>query len=161
MKAMRKRYHYSLPIGMICIEEDNGAVTGLRMDESVSEEEQETPLIRKTYEQLTEYFCGKRREFDVPLSLKGTAFQEKVWQALRQIPYGETRTYGEIACRIGNPKACRAVGGANHNNPVMILVPCHRVVGADGSLTGFGGGIQVKKYLLDLEKTGTGVLCRN
>ena len=88
----------------------------------------------------------------MPVHLSGTAFQRKVWAALREIPYGETATYGEIAARIGNPRACRAVGTANHNNPISIVVPCHRVIGADGGLTGYGGGLAVKAYLLALER---------
>lgn len=112
-------------------------------------------VFRETARQLDEYFAGKRREFSVPIKTQGTDFQEKVWAALRKIPYGETRTYGQIAAQIGNPKAGRAVGGANHNNPIMILTPCHRVIGADGSLTGFGGGLDVKEALLALEKKGS------
>lgn len=112
------------------------------------------PVLRETVRQLDEYFAGKRREFSIPLKTHGTDFQERVWEALRSIPYGETRTYGQIAAQVGNPKASRAVGGANHNNPILILTPCHRVIGADGSLTGFGGGLKVKEALLALEKTG-------
>ena len=102
--------------------------------------------------QLQEYFAGCRREFSLPLAPRGTEFQRQVWHALEGIPYGETRTYGEIARAIGKPKACRAVGMANHRNPLSILVPCHRVVGADGSLTGYGGGLEAKQFLLELEK---------
>ena len=102
--------------------------------------------------QLQEYFAGCRREFSLPLAPRGTEFQRQVWYALEGIPYGETRTYGEIARAIGKPKACRAVGMANHRNPLSILVPCHRVVGADGSLTGYGGGLEAKQFLLELEK---------
>lgn len=150
---MTYRCHYEFPIGTICIEEKNQCISGLYREENIDEQEkeQETELIRKAYEQLTEYFAGKRKSFDLPLYLEGTKFQQKVWAALQTIPYGETRSYGEIARQIGSPKAARAVGGANHNNPVMILVPCHRVIGADGSLTGFGGGLDMKKYLLELE----------
>ena len=112
----------------------------------------ETALLQEAKKQLEEYFDGKRRDFDLPISLHGTDFQKKVWNVLRNIPYGETLSYGEVALRIGNPKASRAVGGANNKNPVMIIVPCHRVIGADGSLTGFGGGLPAKEYLLALEK---------
>ena len=111
-------------------------------------------VLRETVRQLDEYFAGKRRDFSIPIKTHGTDFQERVWKALRAIPYGETRTYGQIAAQVGNPKASRAVGGANHNNPILILTPCHRVIGADGSLTGFGGGLDVKEALLALEKTG-------
>lgn len=102
--------------------------------------------------ELTEYFAGTRTTFDVPLHEEGTPFQKRVWAALRAIPYGETRSYGQIAAQIGNPRGARAVGMANNRNPVMILTPCHRVIGADGSLVGFGGGLPMKKYLLELEK---------
>lgn len=102
--------------------------------------------------QLHEYFAGRRREFDLPLDLRGTAFQRAAWLALTTIPYGETVTYGEQADRIGRPGASRAVGAANGQNPIPIVVPCHRVIGADGSLTGFGGGLEVKRFLLELER---------
>lgn len=101
--------------------------------------------------QLQAYFCGELREFDVPLALEGTDFQRRVWNVLRGIPYGETISYLQLAERIGNPKAVRAVGLANRSNPIPIIVPCHRVIGSDGSLTGFGGGISTKKKLLELE----------
>jgi methylated-DNA-[protein]-cysteine S-methyltransferase len=101
--------------------------------------------------QLREYFDGKRRDFDIPLDVEGTEFQMKVWNALCKIPFGRTASYADIARQIGNPKAMRAVGMANGRNPVSIVVPCHRVIGADGSLTGYGGGLDRKKVLLDLE----------
>lgn len=101
--------------------------------------------------QLDEYFTGRRRSFDLPLALHGTPFQRAVWEQLREIPYGETRSYGELVRRLGQPNAARAVGLANGDNPVAVIVPCHRVIGADGSLTGFGGGIERKRILLDLE----------
>lgn len=107
------------------------------------------PEVRR---QLDEYFAGERTVFDVALSLDGSPFQLRVWNALREIPYGETVSYGEIARRIGEPlTSSRAVGAANGDNPVPVIVPCHRVIGADGSLTGFGGGLPIKKFLLDLE----------
>jgi len=108
--------------------------------------------------QLTEYFAGERTEFTVPLALHGTDFQRKVWTALRQIPYGETWSYGQLADHLGQPSASRAVGLANGKNPIGVIVPCHRVVGADGSLTGYGGGLERKQFLLDFERgvTGTG-----
>ena len=108
-------------------------------------------LVKEACRQLTEYFVGKRTAFDIPLHEKGTAFQKRVWQALREIPYGETRSYGQIAERVGNPKAARAVGMANHHNPILIITPCHRVIGADGSLTGFGSGLPAKQALLEIE----------
>lgn len=115
----------------------------------------ETPLIREAARQLYEYLDGKRKVFCVPLELEGTPFQKKVWQALTEIPYGQTRTYREIAERIGNPKAARAVGMANNRNPAAVFVPCHRVIGADGSLVGYAGGLDIKKKLLDLERMHT------
>ena len=109
-------------------------------------------VIQRAMGQLDEYFTGSRMTFDIPLHLCGTEFQKRVWLSLPYIPYGETRSYGEIAAAIGNPKACRAIGGANHNNPIMIMIPCHRVIGANGSMTGYGGGLPVKEYLLELEQ---------
>jgi len=102
--------------------------------------------------QLSEYFRGERREFDLPLRPKGTDFQRADWAALCEIPYGETATYGDIARRIGRPKAFRAVGMANHSNPISIIIPCHRVIGSNGKLTGYGGGLEVKRQLLELEQ---------
>jgi methylated-DNA-[protein]-cysteine S-methyltransferase len=105
--------------------------------------------------QLEEYFSGTRRDFELPLDLQGTEFQVSAWKALADIPYGQTASYGQQAASIGRPKAVRAIGGANGRNPVAIVLPCHRIVGADGSLTGFGGGIEVKKWLLDFEASAT------
>ena len=108
--------------------------------------------FKKTARQLNEYFAGERREFELELAPEGTKFQVEVLEALRGIPYGETRTYRDIAEAVGRPKAVRAVGNANGRNPLPIVIPCHRVIGSDGSLTGFGGGIEAKRYLLDLEQ---------
>jgi len=149
---MKIFYHYESPIGTLCLEEDDDFIVGLYLDNGAgSADSRETVLLEKTVRELSEYFSGKRTEFDIPVRASGTEFQKKVWEQLRLIPYGETRSYGDIAKAAGNPKASRAVGHANNRNPVMILIPCHRVIGADGSLVGFGGGIAVKKYLLDLE----------
>ncbi len=112
---------------------------------------QNTPVVA----QLNEYFAGSRRDFDLTLDLDGTPFQQNVWQALLSIPYGETRSYGEIARAIGKPRAARAVGMANHENPVSIVVPCHRVIGHDGCLVGYGGGLDIKTALLELEGSST------
>lgn len=176
---MNHKCYLHTPIGIICIEADEEAVTALYFDRDYEEQynltetfgaeaevfdrtrssidiqflkEPETELLKKAGDQLTEYFQGKRKVFDLPLKPAGTEFQKKVWSALCTIPYGQTRSYGEIAAQIGSPKACRAVGGANNKNPIMIFIPCHRVIGADGSLVGFGGGLYAKKYMLDLEK---------
>jgi len=108
-------------------------------------------LSQSALGQLAEYFDGKRTSFDLPLDVEGTAFQKAVWNELQRIPYGETRSYGEIAKALGKPGAARAVGSANHNNPVAIVIPCHRVVGQDGSLTGYAGGVHLKQQLLAIE----------
>ena len=120
-------------------------------------EQNESPF-REVIRQLKAYFSGKLRSFDVPVQGAGTDFQQEVWRALLDVPYGETRSYGEIANSIGNPKAVRAVGAANGRNPIAIVVPCHRVIGSDGTLTGFGGGLPRKQYLLNLEGAGQGEL---
>ncbi len=149
---MKHSCHYNTPIGMILIEEEDGYITALYTCEGTfGVEDEETELIKRTYDELCEYFAGQRREFDIPQKPNGTRFQQRVWEALRRIPYGQTRSYGEIAAQIGNPKAARAVGGANNRNPILILTPCHRVIGADGSLVGFGAGIDIKEKLIELE----------
>ena len=109
------------------------------------------PLLRRAIAQLSAYFAGELRDFDLPLDMQGTPFQKRVWDELLKIPYGETRSYSFVAHHIGAPKAVRAVGAANGRNPVPIVVPCHRVIGAGGSLTGYGGGLPLKRFLLDLE----------
>jgi methylated-DNA-[protein]-cysteine S-methyltransferase len=115
-------------------------------------------LFARAREQLTEYFAGRRRQFDLPLNLTGTEFQLRVLEELQRIPYGETTSYGDIASRIGRPKAVRAVGAANGRNPIPIIVPCHRVIGSSGDLTGFGGGLGAKRALLRLEAENSGLL---
>lgn len=109
------------------------------------------PILRQAGEQLQAYFRGERQSFDLPLAPQGTEFQKSVWQALLTIPYGQTRSYGELAAQLGQPKASRAVGAANGRNPLSIVVPCHRVIGSSGKLTGFGGGLEAKELLLKLE----------
>lgn len=143
---------YTFPFGRLKIGYEGGAVTLLKRTEEPARAEGRTELTDLAFGQITEYLEGRRREFDFPCRLRGTEFQQKVWRALRAIPYGETRTYGEIAAAVGNPKAARAVGMANHQNPVLIAVPCHRVIGADGSLVGYGSGLDMKEALLRLEK---------
>ena len=130
-----------------------GAVTLLTRTDEPARGEGRTALTDLVYRQVSEYMSGQRRVFDFPYRLRGTAFQEKVWRALCAIPYGETRTYGEIAAAVGNPRACRAVGMANHYNPILLAVPCHRVIGANGKLTGYGSGLDMKEALLTLEKS--------
>lgn len=141
-------------IGIICVEDNGKAVTAVRLCEH-AEESKTSALTENALIQLDEYFSGRRKQFDLPLELHGTDFQMRVWKALLAIPYGETRSYKEIAEAIGNPKAVRAVGGANNKNKILILVPCHRVIGADGALTGFAAGTDIKQKLLDTEKTNT------
>jgi methylated-DNA-[protein]-cysteine S-methyltransferase len=116
------------------------------------EYEPDDPVIVETIGQLQEYFSGRRKQFTVPLRLEGTPFQKTVWEALQAIPYGKTVSYAEIAARIGNPKAFRAVGMANNRNPIAIIVPCHRVIGKNGALVGYASGIAFKQGLLDLER---------
>lgn len=139
------------PIGHIAICEEDGAICAIDFTEG-GLYPPATPLLAEAARQLTAYFGGTLTEFDLPIRMEGTAFRMQCWQALRTIPYGETISYGEQAKRIGNPKAVRAVGGANHRNPISIVVPCHRVIGADGSMTGYGGGVDRKTWLLDHER---------
>lgn len=114
--------------------------------------EDDHPVLKKAARQLAEYFDGRRREFDVPLDLRGTSFQQRVWQGLQQIPYGQTWSYAKLAKRVGSPLGFRAVGQANGRNPVAIIVPCHRVIAADGSIGGYSGGLDFKRRLLDIER---------
>ncbi len=114
--------------------------------------ERHSDFLHEVYTQINEYFEGKREQFDVPLKCEGTPFQQSVWRQLQKIPYGETRSYQEIAIGIGNEKAVRAVGQANNKNPIMIIIPCHRVIHKNGDITGFACGLEVKQYLLELEK---------
>lgn len=115
--------------------------------------EQSEPAMRPYVDELLQYFSGQRRQFDFPLDLRGTDFQIDCWRALLAIPYGETRSYGEIARAVGRPKGFRAVGMANNRNPAAIVVPCHRVIASDGTLCGYGGGLETKRNLLELERT--------
>ena len=149
---MINRYTYSLPIGFIEIEDNSREIIGIHITDNFNNDCLPTEISEKAYTELKEYFEGKRKRFDFPIKAEGTEFQMKVWKALTEIPYGETISYGELAKRIGNTKASRAVGGANNKNPIMIVIPCHRVIGANGSLVGYAGGIEIKKRLLELEK---------
>ena len=128
---------------------DHVAAELARRGIALADSEEKTAAVRR---QLEEYFAGARRSFDLPVSPQGTEFQRRVWRALCEIPYGETTSYGDLAGRLGRPGASRAVGRANATNPIPIVIPCHRVIGADGSLTGFGGGLDLKRRLLDLER---------
>ena len=167
---------YRSPIGVLQISENDGNITRLCLrskDEELSESadviqnrlnrqsgqnqhdlncrEQCSELLKETCRQLDEYFQGKRKEFDLPLAYTGTSFQENVWRELQRIPYGETRSYEDIAVKVGNPKAVRAVGQANNKNPILLLIPCHRVIHKNGDISGFACGVETKKYLLELE----------
>lgn len=145
--------YYPSPVGLLQLCADEEGLCGVHFVGTEAEPDTgtENELLRRTARELDEYFGGKRRDFDIPLSLHGTPFQRRVWEALLQIPYGETRSYAEVAAMAGSPKAFRAVGMANHNNPVSILVPCHRVINTGGGLGGYGGGLDVKRFLLQLE----------
>jgi methylated-DNA-[protein]-cysteine S-methyltransferase len=149
--------HTQSPLGLIEIRADDKYVTSIRLikssDEIVEEKDSEKLLshIRQCISELDEYFAGVRRDFTIPIRQNGTDFQQKVWQQLLKIPYGTTISYIELARRLGNSKLTRAVGGANHRNKLWIVVPCHRVIGADGSLTGYGGGLECKQWLLQHE----------
>jgi len=152
---MYSYWRYDTEIGRICIVEQQGNITHILFEKDAPPEEsveRETPLLQEAAKQLREYFAGERQVFDLPLAPKGTSFQMAAWHALTTIPYGETRSYKQIAEQIGNPKACRAVGLANNRNPIAIVIPCHRVIGSDGKLVGYGGGLPVKEYLLEMEK---------
>ena len=154
------------PIGPLTLVTRDGKLTGLYMDVAGHEPDEavlgarivvdDDPVLSVAASQLGAYFAGELTSFDLPLSLEGTGFQRTVWAGLQAIPYGETISYGELARRIGQPSASRAVGLANGRNPVSIVVPCHRVVGSDGSLTGYGGGLPRKQYLLALEQRVSG-----
>jgi methylated-DNA-[protein]-cysteine S-methyltransferase len=163
---MEFAYIYETKLGKILFKEKNGYITQV----SICEEEpngernepaepifQETEVIKTAAGQLCEYLEGKRQKFTIPLKPEGTEFQRKVWDALITIPYGEVRTYKQIAAQVGNEKASRAIGMANHNNPIMCIIPCHRVIGANGSLVGYAGGLHRKEFLLSLEKSNPSI----
>jgi methylated-DNA-[protein]-cysteine S-methyltransferase len=151
---------FDSPIGPLTLVAADGRLTGLYLDTPQHQPEAETlgapgdptaAPFAAAADQLAGYFAGTLTEFKLPLEPAGTAFQRRVWAALQRIPYGETWSYGQVATMIGNPAAVRAVGLANGRNPIAVVIPCHRVIGADGSLTGYGGGLDRKRYLLDLE----------
>ena len=146
------------PLGPLLLTADEKGISGVIMDADIDERTapsagwvEDPAHFEEARRQLEEYFAGQRTEFDLPLSAAGTPFQREVWAALQTIPYGEVRSYSEIAAQIGRPGASRAVGLANGRNPIAVIVPCHRVIGASGALTGYGGGLPRKRLLLDLE----------
>ncbi len=150
-----KLFFYNMIIGRIGIAEENNSITNLFFESYVAPqdvERRETTIIREASRQLEAYFAGDLKSFSVPLAPCGTDFMRTVWKNLREVPYGETASYKDIAIASGNPKAFRAVGLANNRNPIPIFIPCHRIIGADGKLVGYRGGLEVKKILLDLEK---------
>lgn len=164
---MKSAYFYDTMIGKILIAEDGNGITDLRIipEEGINASDPtrllnssykicETELLNEAAGQLKEYLEGRRKAFEIKLNPAGTPFMRSVWEALRAIPYGQVRSYAQVAEATGNPKACRAVGTACHNNPVLLMIPCHRVIGSDGSLTGFAAGLEVKKQLLKLEQKG-------
>lgn len=150
---MRYVLRMDSPVGEMWLVQDGDALTELRLpgDAAPEGEHAETPLLREAALQLAEYFEGKRAVFDLPLKPEGTEFRRAVWAALLDIPAGSTASYGDIALAIGKPKASRAVGSANHANPLPVFIPCHRVIGSGGALVGYGGGLDLKQKLLELE----------
>ncbi|WP_346889921.1 methylated-DNA--[protein]-cysteine S-methyltransferase [Clostridium sp. UBA1056] len=148
---MSKYAFYDFEFGILKIGYTDTAITFLKQVDQIDVDNEHSALSDLAFDQVCEYLKGHRRIFDFPYELSGTEFQKKVWNALCQVPYGETRTYKEIASVVGNPKASRAVGMANNKNPLMVVVPCHRIVGTDGNLIGYAGGLDMKKALLELE----------
>jgi methylated-DNA-[protein]-cysteine S-methyltransferase len=144
--------HLDSPCGPIEITANDSGILSIYFVDSIDSPENANPLTSLAKAQLREYLNDERQSFDLPLRPNGTVFQKKVWQALLEIPYGEVNSYLDIATKIGNPKACRAVGAANGKNPIGIVVPCHRVIGANGTLTGYAGGLSRKQWLLEHEK---------
>ncbi|MBD3110054.1 methylated-DNA--[protein]-cysteine S-methyltransferase [Bacillus sp. AGMB 02131] len=152
---MNSIYFYETEIGKLAIEEDGKTITKVYFSNEeipLDRNVEETPLLKEAGKQLKAYFAGEIQQFNLPLSHEGTPFMQLVWNELKNIPYGETRCYQDIAEKINNPKAVRAVGLANNRNPLPIFIPCHRVIGKNGKLTGYAGGLEVKEYLLSLEK---------
>ena len=148
------QYSYETKLGSVTFVEEDGTLLAISTRRTFTATVMETPLIKEAYRQISEYLIGERKSFDLPFKLTGTDFQNRVWKALCEIPYGETRSYKQIAEAIGNPKAVRAVGMANNRNPLLVLVPCHRVIGCNGQLVGYAAGLEKKQFLLDLEKPG-------
>ncbi|MCR1951112.1 MULTISPECIES: methylated-DNA--[protein]-cysteine S-methyltransferase [unclassified Clostridium] len=152
---MKSIFYYETIIGEIGIADNGKGITNIYIKDKLKIEKdievKETKLIKEAASQLNEYLSGSREDFSIPFDLEGTEFQVKVWNELIKIPYGETRTYKEIAEKIGNPKAARAIGMANNKNPILIMIPCHRVVGKNKSLVGYAGGLEMKEMLLEIE----------
>lgn len=150
---MKYTYSYETDIGRMLFCEEDGLITEISLNDDAADGENiETSVIKRAHSQIEEYLLGNRKSFDIPISPKGTDFQKSVWQELLKIGYGKTCCYKDIAVNIGNPKACRAVGSANGKNPIIIVIPCHRVIASGGKLGGYSCGIDIKKRLLKLEK---------
>ena len=151
--------YYRTPVGIAKITEDDGYIIGINIldDEDIVIEEPQSDLLQQTIKQLDEYFAGERKVFDLPLNQSGTDFQKQVWQQLMQIDYGKTISYAQLSNQMKNPLAIRAIASANGKNSLWIVVPCHRVIGSDGSLTGYAGGLWRKQWLLEHEATTQGV----
>ena len=151
---LRRAHQFTTQIGTMHVVEENGAIIKVLLPgkKEPVDERKVTPLLEKAAVQISEYLAGERKEFTLPLNLEGSEFAVKVWREMATIPYGEVRTYGELAQAIGRPGAARAVGQACIHNPIPIMIPCHRVVGTGGKLTGYAGGLALKKRLLELEK---------
>ena len=153
---MKYFYNFNNKFCNLFVIEDSKAICNISFTKNkipADSIKKETPLIKNAINQLDKYFSKNLKIFDLPLTLKGTDFQIKVWEALKKIPYGKTCSYGELAAMIGNPKASRAVGMANNRNPIAIIIPCHRIIGHNGSLTGYAGGLKLKQQLLELENS--------
>ena len=145
---------FDTPIGAVRLTEEGGSIIRIELTNAADAvHTSPTPLLHESAQQILAFLNGERRQLDFPIRMMGTPFQQRVWRALMQIPYGTTRTYGEIASAIGNPRASRAVGMACNKNPLLLIVPCHRVVGANGKLIGFAYGTEAKRWLLELEKS--------
>lgn len=151
---MNNIFFYETNIGIIGIRDNGNAITNIYFSQIDNDDNiQETKLIKQCFKQIKEYLNKERIDFNLPLNLEGTEFQKNVWTELRNIPYGETRSYKDIAIAVGNEKASRAIGMANNKNPIPIIIPCHRVIGSNGKLVGYAGGLNIKEKLLNIEKT--------
>ena len=153
---MKNIKYLETKIGKIELQEENGYIIEININKETNQNEEKqiknSKILEEAEKQLKEYFSGKRKQFEIPVNPKGTEFMKKVWQELQKIPYGETRTYKEIASKVGCEKGARAVGMANNKNPIPIIIPCHRVIGANGKLVGYALGLEMKEQLLELEK---------
>lgn len=160
---MKCKYFYRFGLGHLYIVEESGSIVGIHFSKCFDNVElKETPLIKKTFEEIEEYMTGKRQKFDVPFKITGgTEFMNRVWNEVAQIPYGEVITYKELATRCGNDKASRIIGSSLNRNPLPLLIPCHRVIGTNGSLVGYKGGLKLKEKILKIEKEHVSTTIKN